>query len=508
MLDCPHCSQPIQEEATFCKHCHQEVEPPLWVNSMRRCPYCAEWIDLEHENCQYCGKHVGVVDLTESSAFLESLLSDDFLDDLPETEGRSAGPSPFIGDDSRADRLAQESELASLERKLSFLEDDPFEQGLEGEHEGRQPPGAAHQSPFIESDAFDLDSQSPFPTGDQTEFSLDQPLTDDEPAESGPSPSLPDRQPPDFSRDLRRSLIGNEAAEAADFQSQFDEELEEDLEPEPGFSPEQPYDRELAYGTRPGYEQQPTYQADEDEPESEHGYESEAERRARDSSAARGGEADFVPVPSADPEAELGSSIWASEVTGLESLRSKAPAPPSVRRELPAGVLQGVVGLLLIGGLGYGLVALVRGPAGAMLAETLATDVPTDTPIPAPTATRSTAPTLPPETPLAAEPTALAGGETAECLSWDQVGLDDEGSELCVYGVIRRWFAVSEVPFVAIFSEVPGTFAIVDRTTTHPVGPGDCIVARGPVEVMSRTRPDIDLNGTLELCPAEWLAEG
>lgn len=60
---------------------------------------------------------------------------------------------------------------------------------------------------------------------------------------------------------------------------------------------------------------------------------------------------------------------------------------------------------------------------------------------------------------------------------------------------------------MAIFSEEAGTFAIIDRTTPHPVGPGDCILARGTVEIMQATRPNIDVQGTLEACP-EGLVEG
>ncbi len=56
MRDCPNCSEKIQDEAVYCRHCHTELEPPLWLASMRKCPYCAEWIDNDLERCKYCDR--------------------------------------------------------------------------------------------------------------------------------------------------------------------------------------------------------------------------------------------------------------------------------------------------------------------------------------------------------------------------------------------------------------------------------------------------------------------
>jgi hypothetical protein len=212
---------------------------------------------------------------------------------------------------------------------------------------------------------------------------------------------------------------------------------------------------------------------------------------------------DFVAPPAAEPASEVQSSIWATEVEGLGQYRETSAEPAERKRGLPAGIVQGLIGIALIGGVGYGLFALVQGPAGAFLSDALSTSVPTDTPIPLPTPTRRPAPTLPPVTEpvVVVEETELA----PECLLWDQVGLENEGEELCVYGVIRRWFAAGEIPFVAIFSEDFGAFAAVDRAIAHPVGAGDCIVARGVVEVMGGTRPNIDLSGEVEFCPEEWV---
>ncbi|HEY45780.1 MAG TPA: zinc-ribbon domain-containing protein [Anaerolineae bacterium] len=111
--------------------------------------------------------------------------------------------------------------------------------------------------------------------------------------------------------------------------------------------------------------------------------------------------------------------------------------------------------------------------------------------------THTTAPE-PTETPQPSPVPTKASG----CVSWELVSLEDEGEVMCVYGVIRRWFASGDIPFVAIFSEDIGTFAFVDYTQTFPEAkPGTCIIAEALIEVMRGTRPYIDLKGELELCP-------
>ena len=192
-------------------------------------------------------------------------------------------------------------------------------------------------------------------------------------------------------------------------------------------------------------------------------------------------------------------SLWAAAVEGPVSLRAELPKP---HPRAPATLLRGAIAVVILGGVGLGLFSLVQGPAAAFFRGALATPVPTPSPLPGPTATPRVAPTLPPAT---AEFQSTEPGPTdiPDCRAWDQVSVDDEGSELCAYGVIKRWFAAEEIPFVAIFSEEPGTFAIIDRTMAHSVRPGDCILARGVVAIMSGTRPHIDAAGNLELCPAE-----
>ena len=87
------------------------------------------------------------------------------------------------------------------------------------------------------------------------------------------------------------------------------------------------------------------------------------------------------------------------------------------------------------------------------------------------------------------------------CYQWDEISLEMAGQSVCAFGEIKRWFRVDEIPYVAIFSEEPGTFAIIDRGLTYPdYTPGTCITTTGKVEVMRGTRPFIEVDGDLETC--------
>jgi hypothetical protein len=109
--------------------------------------------------------------------------------------------------------------------------------------------------------------------------------------------------------------------------------------------------------------------------------------------------------------------------------------------------------------------------------------------------TQFVAPTLPPTGPTE---------ESEACLSWDEVTGEMQGEIICVEGVVKRWFSIPDMPFVAIFTEDVGTFAIVDRLGTHPeIRPGSCLRATGPVEVMRGPRPFIDIQGEVEFCDSE-----
>jgi hypothetical protein len=87
------------------------------------------------------------------------------------------------------------------------------------------------------------------------------------------------------------------------------------------------------------------------------------------------------------------------------------------------------------------------------------------------------------------------------CYAWDEITLEMAGQRICAYGELKRWFRVDEIPYVAIFSEDVGTFAIIDREQTYSNYPqGTCITTTGEVEVMRGTRPFIEAQGDLETC--------
>lgn len=194
--------------------------------------------------------------------------------------------------------------------------------------------------------------------------------------------------------------------------------------------------------------------------------------------------------------------LW-EKLPGLSRKREDDDSSPREPFRLPtsspvfriaAGII--VAGILAV--IGIGIVRNVDFSSSAAAPE------PTQTAPPPATATRLKLPTQTVEAAGGANTPVPPTDEPAEvnCVQWDEVTIEDAGSELCVFGVIKRWFAVSDIPFVAIFSEEVGTFAFVDRTKAHSQArPGTCIMGRGIIEVMSATRPNIDLQGDLQFCP-------
>jgi hypothetical protein len=89
------------------------------------------------------------------------------------------------------------------------------------------------------------------------------------------------------------------------------------------------------------------------------------------------------------------------------------------------------------------------------------------------------------------------------CLDWSDVTSADVGKDICVQGVVKRWFASGDLAAVVIFSEDPGTFIMVQSNAADPrIKPGACLQVRGLVEIMSGARPFIRLTEeTLSLCP-------
>ena len=409
MRDCPNCSEQIQDEAVYCRHCHTELEPPLWLTSMRRCPYCAEWIENDLEQCRYCDRTVFAA-------------------------------------------------------------------------------GAEHAAPFVATSS----------------------------------------APEDFSQSLRQNLLEDEsdeataiAAAAAEFVSEdplvgFDAEATEepretasfDPEPEPSIYAEPESDlRRSLYEEQQPEEEPSTYYSPEDEPVEY----VEPAAPATDSSIWMAGAADedhegTGPLTAAADD--FGRSIAGTE--DLSELRADVSGPPGRIRRSAGRMARIVIIVAVVGAAAWGLFAVAQGPAGALILEAIATDVPTETPIPEPTSTRRPAPALPTEVnDSGVVPTEIGGTPSSKsgCVLWDEIAPDDEGAEVCVYGVVKRWWSGEDIPFIAIFSEESGTFAIIDRTTRHPVGPGSCILASGTVEIMGGVRPNIDARGALEGCPEDFVDE-
>ncbi len=161
-------------------------------------------------------------------------------------------------------------------------------------------------------------------------------------------------------------------------------------------------------------------------------------------------------------------------------------------RRFSRPVLIGTV-IIVVLALGVGAAYAFRGMMPAVGAPT---ETPTASPTARPTASATPRNATPPASTQAAQATA------SNCVSWENVSLQDARKTMCVYGVVKRWFAAGDLPFVAIFSEGAGTFALVDREHAHAdVRPGECIRGEGEIEVMSGTRPFIDIQGTVLPCP-------
>jgi hypothetical protein len=190
---------------------------------------------------------------------------------------------------------------------------------------------------------------------------------------------------------------------------------------------------------------------------------------------------------------------------GLAGIQSSRVESEKIRIDL-GSLLRRVVPILIGGAIVVAVVILAMGPGkDFFLQMTASTPTQTGTPLPIITVTVGPTRSAVPESTETPQPSlvpTLASG----CVLWDQVTLEDEGEVMCVYGVIKRWFASGDIPFVAIFSEDLGTFSFVDYNQTFSEAkPGTCIVAEGPIEVMRATRPFIDLNGIIEICPVDLI---
>jgi hypothetical protein len=323
MRNCPHCSNEIQDEAVYCRHCHEEVEPPLWLSSMVRCHFCAEWIDGDSEDCPYCRKNLIGIDQTPQTA-------------------------PFI--DSSVDALIEGFRAA---------------------------------------------------TSDETE--------DQEVELSVPEPSVPSplEEPPP-------------KTDLSTFRSQM-------------------LERKPLWEKLPGL----------------------SRKRDDDGTSTR----EPISLPTSSPVFRIAVAIIAIGIVAV----------------IAVGILRNVD-----------------------FTGTAAAPVATETALPQATATRIQLPTQTAEVGAGESTQDVPTNEPTEtnCVSWDEVTVEDTDSEMCVFGIVKRWFAVPGIPFVAIFSEELGTFAFVDRTTAHSqVRSGMCITGTGVIEVRSGIQPNIDLQGVLQFCP-------
>ncbi len=215
-------------------------------------------------------------------------------------------------------------------------------------------------------------------------------------------------------------------------------------------------------------------------------------------------------------ESEADSLLRATPLEVLESAFPGEEPPEEARAsnwELVAEVLQRLAVLaarpafrpILIVAAAVLIIAVVAGLSlrAGRTAETPTSvppspSSPTEAPTLAPVAAVTLGPTRTPVATVEVTPTAPVADE---CLAWDQISADMAGEEHCVFGEIKRWYATSELPFVAIFSEEAGTFIIVDRVQGHEgIAAGACVRVEGEVELFGEVRPYIDAAGNLLSC--------
>jgi len=522
MRSCPNCSEEIQDDAVFCRHCHTELDPSPTLTSMRKCPYCAEWVEITADQCKYCGQALLAADSAHAAPFVEtSTAPDDFAqslrqslleDDSEEAAAIAAAAAEFIAEDPGAPIAGVEDE-AFEEPAAAFsdfgnadsiydepqselrrsLYDDPQDEAIpSAEAEPQSEPGRSlYDEPFKGPLYEGFSEEAETASSEEPETELRQSLTD-EPAPEADQGPLHDEP----RSELRQSLTDEPQADLR--QSLYDEPLETSSHYEQGEGGTE-YVEPIA-GTTGSSLWMAGAEDEDDEPHQD------------GTGALDAGSGEF------------GRSVAGTE--GVSELRAEVSGPPGKLRRNAGKIAKVVIVLAVIGaaaaGLfvalfgadGWGVFALSEGSLGAVIFDAMATDIPADTPIPLPTSTLRSAPTLPPEIESTVEGSSVllppeVGTPSSEpgCVSWEAITVEDEGSEACVYGVIKRWWAGDEIPFIAIFSEEEGTFSIIDRTTRYPVGPDSCIMARGIVEVMGGVRPNIDADGDLEDCP-EGVVDG
>jgi hypothetical protein len=493
---------------------------------MRKCPHCAEWVAIDAERCKYCDQTLIAASTAHAAPFVDTSSS---ADDLAQALRQS-----LLEDDS-------EEAAAIAAAAAEFIAEDPGAHIAGVDDEADEEPVAAFSDLGMADSIYE-----------EPQSELRRSLYDDSQEEAALSES--------GAYDKAQSDLGGSLSDEPEEGSMYEglsDGVETPLADEPPFEPrgslyDEPFEGPL-YDTPTDDEQASIY----DEPQSDlrrslYDEPLDDEVAAKSSTyyeAGDGGTEYVEPVA-----AGSGSSIWmagaesdeegnqdatgaqtagsgefgrsVAGTEGVSELRADVSGPPGRIRRNAGKIAKAVIILAVIGasavGLfvalfgadGWGVFALSEGPLGAIISDALATEIPTKTPIPEPTSTRRPAPTLPPEVVPTGDGSSVLfppgdGTPSSEpgCVSWEAITVEDEGSEACVYGVIKRWWAGDEIPFISIFSEEEGTFSIIDRTGRHPVGPGSCIMARGTVEIMGGVRPNIDAQGVLEDCP-EGVVDG
>jgi hypothetical protein len=470
MKICPDCGGALVDSARSCPNCGHAFLPAASPTESLRCPHCRGWIDSSFSVCPYCRRDLRsggeVPPAPQISASAPTFQTDD--GDDPHADD-SAGP---LGD-----ALAPTpEEVAPLEAPLKRLgreilpdpePDEDEDEEPAGEMDWERPPAPEDllraRLLHVEEEP-EGQSQSTPSTPQRSQLFESDRL-------SGQAPEPPEPISPGYERSSNAYPFGTLAESLSDDEADRDEdEAEVEWEEEPqGF-----------LHATPLSEPAPRPADDRDEAGVEWEEEPEVLLRAR---------------PLGDLATERASHADYAALRATAEAQASRPTAEVIRRRLSPILILAAI-LLVTGGLVAGAVFAFRTSPG--LLPTSLPQRPQDTPVPTaaiPAAVSPTAIQLPTASVAIAAP-------QPECISWEEITLEDAGRSLCVYGELKRWFKTDELPFVALFSEDPGTFILVNRQEA-PDGmqSGDCVLFEGEIKVMGGTRPYMEFEGQPSACP-------